>query len=314
MTFNNFSLFLANILLDDTTDTTAENSDFWSGLWANIQDFFKVEVPSVLIRVALALLLLVAGYYLIKLISHLVRKWLLRAKKISDKKQKGQMDPSVVTFVVSTIKFLLAIVLALGVIAVLGIALDGAVSIISSAFLAIGIGLQDVITNFADGVILMSEKNIKTGDYILVDDFEGTVTKISMMKTTLVTAEKKTVLIPNSLLCSEVVVNFTTQKYRRLVLYFSFPFGTDINKMGDLLLEVVNSLELTVQEDGFKPSITVDDFSQSRVDVVKIRIAFYSLNENYWTLMSSAQRAIYERFVKEGIRGAEFKNEIYLPK
>ena len=293
------------------------DSNFWSDFWNKIVNFFKVDMVNFSFRLVLALILLVAGIYIIKLICFLLRKWLTRARDYTNKKNKKsnhkEMDPSIVTFTVSTIRFILAIVLAVSFIATLGLALDGIVSILSSAFLAIGIGLQDVITNFADGVILISEGNIKTGDYIIVDGLEGTVKKISMMRTTLTTVDGKTVLLPNSALSSDNVINCSTEEYRRIVLYYSFPYGTDIEKMSKLILEVVNSLEMTCKDDAHKAFMTVDDFSQSRVDVIKLRVAFYCHNKDYWDLLSLAQKAMYERFVKENIKGAEFKNEIYLP-
>lgn len=317
-------------LLDSSTADIATSSssgaasvtdeNFWSDLGNRIINFFKVDMVNFAFRLVLALVVLVIGVYLIKLICHLLRKWLTRARDISNKrndkndgKKHKTMDPSIVTFTVSTVRFLLAIILAISFVATLGLALDGIVSILSSAFLAIGIGLQDVITNFADGVILISEGNIKTGDYIAVGGLEGTVVKISMMRTTLTTADGKTVLLPNKELSSEDVINYSTEPYRRITLYYSFPYGTDIDKMNEIILDTINSLDMTCKDDAHKAFMTVDDFSQSRVDVVKIRVAFFCKNENYWDMLSISQRAIYERFVKDGIKGAEYKNEIYLP-
>ena len=83
--------------------------------------------------------------------------------------------------------------------------------------------------------------------------------------------------------------------------------------MSSIILEVINSLEMTCKDEEHKAFMTVDDFSQTRVDVVKLRVAFYCHNKDYWDLLSIAQKAVYERFVKDNIKGAEFKNEIYLP-
>ena len=319
---------MSNLFLVNSSTTSANisssgsaqnitDSNFWAEFWDKIVNFFKVDMVNFSFRLILAFILLVVGIYIIKLVCFLLRKWLTRARDYTNKKSKKsdrkQMDPSIVTFTVSTVRFILAIILAVSFIATLGLALDGIVSILSSAFLAIGIGLQDVITNFADGVILISEGNIKTGDYIIVGDLEGTVKKISMMRTTLATVDGKTVLLPNSALSAGNVINCSTEEYRRIVLYYSFPYGTDIDKMSSVILEVINSLEMTCKDEEHKAFMTVDDFSQTRVDVVKLRVAFYCHNKDYWDLLSIAQKAVYERFVKDNIKGAEFKNEIYLP-
>ncbi len=288
--------------------------DFWQELGDNIVKFFTVDGPGFLLRIIFAILVLFVGIYLIKLISHLLRKSLSKTRYIGPKNNRHErkIDTSVVSFLVTSIKFFLAVVLAFLVIYLLGLPLDGFASIISSAFLAIGLGLQDVITNFANGIIILSENNINTGDYISVDGVEGTVTRISMMRTTLETVDGRKVLIPNTKLSADIVTNNSTVKYRRIQLFFTFHSGIDVDKMCALLEETANSVPGVINIEPDKKTFTaIEDFSQTRQNCIKIKVVFYMENADYWNVYSESQKVFYKKFQELNIRLADYDSEYY---
>ncbi len=298
---------------EETTTSDVASTAFWQNLWDEIVSFFQNDALGWAFRIVLALLVLIAGIYLIKFIAYLVRKSLSKERKRKNK-PAYKMESSVVTFVVSALKFVLAIVLALGVMAILGIDVTGVVSIISSAFLAVGLGLQDIITNFADGVILLSEKNIKSGDYIKVGDtYEGTVSKISIMKTIIVTPDGVTNIIPNTTMCTEVVANYSTSEIRRLALYFPFEYGVDVDEMCRLIEEIIATVDGVYYDDTHIAATNIDNFSQQRMNVITIRLLYYVRNADYWPIRSEAQRVFYKKFVELGIKCAPYDKEFYVP-
>lgn len=290
---------------------------FWQDLGNQIVKFFTVDGPALLFRIIFAIIILIVGIYLIKLISHLLKKSLSKTRRIGTKnnKKERKIDTSVVSFLVTSVRFFLAILLAFLVIYILGLPLTGFASIVSSAFLAIGLGLQDVITNFANGIIILSENNINTGDYIVVDGVEGTVTRISMMRTTLETVDGRKVLIPNTKLSADIVTNNTSVKFRRQQLFFTFRSGIDIDKMCALLEETANSVKGVVPEvgDGRKTFTAIEDFSQTRQNCIKIKVVFYMKNADYWDVFSESQKVFYKRFAELGIQLAGYDSEYYVP-
>lgn len=302
---------------ESSSSSTTGGGNFWQELSDQIVHFFTVDGVVLVIRITLAIVILIAGIYLIKLFCHLLRKSLTKVKKRAHKdgQRARALDPSVINFIVTSLKFFLAILLALLVIFVLGIPLAGFASIISSAFLAIGLGLQDVITNFANGIIILSEGNLKTGDYISVDGEEGTITKISMMRTSLSTVDGKTILIPNTKMSADIVVDHSTLKYRRIALYFTFLNGIDVDKTCALLEEIANSVPGAINlPPDQKTATAIEDFSQSRPNCIKIKVVFYMKNEDYWDVRSEAQRTFYKEFQKRNIRLADFDRSVYIPK
>ncbi len=311
-------------LLDSTGTSSATSSSttppsdasFWADLRDQIVHFFTVDGVTIFIRVVLALVVLIAGIYLIKLFCHLLRKSLKKVRRrVGKKKEKTkEMDPSVINFIVTSLKFFLAILLALLVIYLLGIPMAGFASILSSAFLAIGLGLQDVITNFANGIIILSEGNLKTGDYVSVDGVEGTINKISMMRTSLSTTDGKTILIPNTKMSAEIVTNYSDEEYRRIALYFTFRNGIDLDETCAMMERIANSVEGVVNLPDQKTSTNIDDFSQTRPNCIRIRVVFYMRNEDYWTVLSEAQKAFYKEFQKANVQLADFDQSIYVPR
>ena len=89
----------------------------------------------------------------------------------------------------------------------LNIPLDNVFTILSSAILAIGLALQDLLANFANGVVLLANKFFKSGDYIETDGTEGTVQEINMLTTVLQSADGKKIVVPNSSITKSVIVN-----------------------------------------------------------------------------------------------------------
>lgn len=301
----------------DTPTTGApdvSDPSFWAQLSEQIVSFFTKDGPLLFLRIVFAILVLILGVYIIKILSHFLRRWLnrVRTKTVKGKPVVKKMDASVTTFIVTSLKFFLAIVLAFLVIFILGIPLTGFATIVSSAFLAIGLGLQDVITNFANGIILLSESNVRTGDYISVDGVEGTITKISIMRTSLSTTDGKTILIPNTKLSADIVTNYSDEKYRRIALYFTFRSGIDVDKMC-LFLEDVARHVPKVDEKENKVKTIIDDFSQTRPNTIRIRVTMYVKNADYWDVLSEAQRTFYKRFQEEKIELADYDKSVYVP-
>lgn len=312
------------ILVDSSQTSQATSSSssavtgesFWQDLRDQIVHFFTVDGVVLFIRITLAIAILIAGIYLIKLFCHLLRKSLKKVKKRTgkDKAKARALDPSVINFIVTSLKFFLAILLALLVIFVLGIPMAGFASIISSAFLAIGLGLQDVITNFANGIIILSEGNLKTGDYISVDGVEGTITKISMMRTSLSTVDGKTILIPNTKMSADIVTNYSEQPYRRIALYFTFPSGIDVDQTCQLLEEIANGVPGVVNLPEQKTDTAIDDFSQQRPNCIRLKVVFFMKNADYWDVRSDAQKAFYKEFQKRDVVLADYDRSVYIPR
>jgi small conductance mechanosensitive channel len=286
-----------------SSTTPSSDADFWGQMWGQITGYFAVKGVELVFRILVAVIVLLIGSYLIKLICALVRKSVGRQRTVfvQGKKVIKQTDPSLVSFITSTVRFCLGLALGVAFVAILGIQIDGIVSIISSSFLAVGIGLKDVITNFADGVILISEKNIQTGDVIKVDAYQGTVSRISMVRTTLITNDGSKIFIPNSGVSAGTVINYSSEPIRRISLSFPFKMGSDIDALSKTLTEVALSDPRTLKDRDHPATCLVSDFCQTKPNTVILTVSFFCRNAEYDAVKADMQQAYYRRFLKDGI-------------
>ncbi|MBO5489379.1 MAG: mechanosensitive ion channel, partial [Eubacterium sp.] len=136
-----------------------------------VKEYFTSFLPRgvhFLIALAGALVIIVAGFRLIKFITGKIKKSMLK---------KGA-EPGVVSFLISAIKLLLEIFVVVVAAQVLGLETSSVVALVGSAGLAIGLALQGSLANFAGGVLILLMKPFCVGDYIVVGDVEGWVKKI----------------------------------------------------------------------------------------------------------------------------------------
>ncbi|MCI1590892.1 mechanosensitive ion channel family protein [Heyndrickxia oleronia] len=109
----------------------------------------------------------------------------------------------------------------------------------------IGFGLQNITSNFISGVIILFERPIKVGDRVLIDNIIGDVEKINMRATVIKTGTNEHIIVPNSYFLGEKVVNrsFSDPKIR-LTIPFNVAYGTDVEKLRDMLMEIAREESL----------------------------------------------------------------------
>ena len=177
-------------------------------------------------KIVLAIIVLVVGLFLIKLITRGVNKHV----------EKSKMDPTVKLIVTKLVKILLYVVLVVGLIEILGVPMTSVAALIASGGRAVGLGFQGALANLAGGFLILIFKPFKVGDYINAADAEGIVRDISIFYTKLLTLDNKTVLIPNGDLMSSNVTNLTAEPIRRIDLDFKITNDIDQNFVKSVLL------------------------------------------------------------------------------
>ncbi len=178
-------------------------------------------------RVVFALICIFIGYWIIKIIRHIVKKSMIRAKA----------EVGAIQFADSVLKAILYVLLVFFIARNFGIDAASIVALLGSMGVAIGLALQGSLQNFVGGFLLMLLKPYKVGDYIKegVGGNEGTVTKISTFYTTLLTLDGKVVVIPNATLSNTSLINFSAAGFRRVEGVVSIAYHEDIDKARDVL-------------------------------------------------------------------------------
>ncbi len=274
--------------------------NFWVKLGQDIQNWFVKSDTSGLnpiSRLIIAICVLILGRFIVKLFIRILRK-------IFGINNKLAVDVSVKTFSLSVTNVLLNLGLAVLVLIILKVDLTSLSSIISAGTVAIGLSLQDLISAFASGVVLLKSGYFKTGDYIQVvhafGTCEGTVSSVGLIATTMETYDNQHVVIPNNKLLQGVITNYTLNPTRRVVMTIAVHVDTDVQKARELILATIAKDGRALQDP--TPSVVVDTIDEYSI-ILSIRC--YAKNRDFWDLYFSVREAVLLTMKQNGIRFPE---------
>ncbi|QIE60168.1 mechanosensitive ion channel [Rasiella rasia] len=222
-------------------------------------------------NIAIAILLLVIGLWVIRVINRVVRKFFA----------KQNYDVTLEKFIASLINWGLKIVLFVLVVTKLGVESASLVAIIGAAGLAIGLALQGSLSNFAGGVLILLLKPFKVGDFIAAQGLEGTVKDISIFNTRLNTFGNQLAIIPNGKLSNDTIVNYTEEGLRRENITFGIGYDSNIKEAKEILLSLVNEQETVLQLEGKEPMVVVASLGDSAVN---LSVRYWASIDDFWNL------------------------------
>lgn len=216
-----------------------------------------------------AVVVLIIGYLLSKVCIKLMSKGL----------NKTKIDPTAHSFLKSLVRVALYVILIVIVLTILGVPTTSIVAVIGASGLAIGLALQNSLSNLAGGFLILFSKPFEVGDYIKLGDVEGTVQAISILYTRLLTFDNKAIYIPNGQVSDSTLINYNDEKLRRLDLVFSIAYENDFKVAKKLIEQVVKENPLSVLEP--QPVVRVCKHNASSIDII---CKVWVLTKNYWEL------------------------------
>ncbi|MEI9807049.1 MAG: mechanosensitive ion channel domain-containing protein [Bacteroidota bacterium] len=182
---------------------------------------------------------------------------------------------------------ILLIVLSLQVV---GIKMTFFTAIIAGLTVAAGLALSGTLQNFTSGILILLLKPYRVGDNIVTQGQTGTVTSIQLFSTIVVTFDNTTVIVPNSKLSNEIIINLTKSGKRRLDIELKFPHSADIEKLKMIIHDAVNSFDNTLKD------------NPARVGVSAIEKDGFTVHINTWLpshQFEDNRLGINERLLKE---------------
>lgn len=254
-----------------------------------LMSFLKNLIPrgmEFVLSVVIAVLVLVIGMKIVK-------KFLAGLKKSMLKKE---MEPGVVSFLISASKILLNILLVIIAAQILGFATTSVVAIVGSAGLAVGLALQGSLANFAGGVLLLTMKPFVVGDYIIVGDVEGKVQKIDVVYTTLHTIDNRAVILPNGKLADSNIINVTREDKRRIDINVGIEYSENIKRVRDVLQMIIDRQEARLED--MPVDIVVSSLDESSVTMA---VHMWVSPDDYWKTRWGMLEEIKEEFDKNNI-------------
>lgn len=222
-------------------------------------------------RLVFGLILLFVGLWLIRVF----KKWLFNLLA------HRNLDPSLKPFLQGTLNIALQALLFFAVLQIFGVQMTVFAAVIGAFGVAAGFALSGTLQNFASGVLILLLKPYEVGDKIITQGQEGTVTSIQLFYTIVLTLDNKTVIVPNSKLSNEIIINLSREGTRRLDISLKFHYGYDFEKLKTIITSSIKAVEAilhvpafrvgigTLEADGFTVSIQVwtpaDGFEDTRL-------------------------------------------------
>ncbi len=238
------------------------------------------------IKVIAAIAIFVIGFWVARLFRKIIEKVLSHRK----------MDATIGTFVANLVYYALLAFVILAALGKLGIQTTSFVAIIGAAGLAIGLALQGSLANFAAGFLMIIFRPFKVGDFIEGAGTAGTVEKIQIFTTQMLTPDNKTVIVPNASLTAGNIVNYSTTGTRRVDMVFGIGYEDDIDKAKQIISEALAADERILKTP--EPLIAVSELADSSVNLVARPWANY---KDYWGVHFALTETIKKRFDQEGI-------------
>lgn len=275
--------------LGDAVDAIVEHPDETLPL---LGDFFKnlgSSFMTMLPKLIFALVVLIVGVIVTKLVLFGLSRGLGRTK----------LDLTVTKFTTQVAKIVLYLVLITIVLSLLGIPSTSIITVIGTAGVAIGLALQDSLSNVAGGFLLMINKPFKIGDYIISNGVEGTVAQISVLYTRLNSGSNQAVFIPNGMAVNATIINNNGNTTRRVQMEFSISYNDDFGEAKSIIQELLDAHPKILHEE---PTLVVMKEHGSSAIIIMARA--WCKTVDYWDVY-------YD--LNEQVRAAFFENGIEIP-
>ncbi|MCM1545365.1 MAG: mechanosensitive ion channel family protein, partial [Ruminococcus sp.] len=167
---------------------------------------------------------------------------------------------------------------------------------IGAAGITAGIGLQDFVAQFASGIQILMTHPFKAGDYIEVENVGGFVAEIRFMNTVITTVDNKRIVVPNSHLTKNRIVNFSAEETRRVDLTYYIGYNDDIEKAKSVIIEVASANQFVLSDP--EPVVYVNSHGESSIELTA---RIWCKGENYWPVYFAMQEEVKLAFDRNGI-------------
>ena len=269
-------------LLANASMSTQEEKDRLGEIFASLGTTIKNSIPSLLF----ALFIFAAGIA--------ISKGLL--KIFTGFMEKTNTDHTAISFLRSLVKILLYTIVFIITLSILNIPMTSIIAVISAAGLAVGLALQNSLSNLAGGFIILFSKPFKSGDYVETNSVSGVVESISILYTKILTNYNKTIYIPNGKVSDSQIINYSEQPVRRVDLEFGISYSDDVEKAKSVIMDLAKSYDLVLKEP--EPFVRLGVQAEDSLQIV---VRLWTETENYWQVKFDFTEMVNKAFSENGI-------------
>ena len=235
---------------------------------------------------------------LIALLFYFVGRWVIgRLLRILDRMfEKKAVDISIRPFIRNTVSVLMIVALLLVVVQTLGVNVTSLIAIFSAATLAIGMALSGTAQNFAGGIMILVVKPYRVGDYITAQGQSGTVQEIKLFSTVITTVDNQTIYIPNNVIATGIIDNYSTATTRRNDWSIAISYGDDVEVARRVMLDLHMSDDRILKDPA--PVVWVKELADS---CVRLTVRAWVKNDDLWDVYFEYNERFYNELLKAGL-------------
>ncbi|MEN4930702.1 small-conductance mechanosensitive channel MscS [Erwinia billingiae] len=235
---------------------------------------------SYVVNIVAAIAIIIVGMIVARLISNALNKVLLAR----------HIDATVADFLSALVRYGVIAFTLIAALGRVGVQTASVIAVLGAAGLAIGLALQGSLANLAAGVLLVTFRPFRTGEFIDIGVM-GTVQSVQIFSTTLKTADGKIVVVPNGKIIAGNIVNFSREPVRRNEFIIGVAYDADVDQVIKLLQEVVDAEPRVLRDMGIQ--IGLNELAASSVNfVVRCWSNAGDLQNVYWDLMKNFKRTL----------------------
>ncbi|MBQ8410936.1 MAG: mechanosensitive ion channel [Ruminiclostridium sp.] len=267
-------------VVEVATESVNRVGDMITGVWNG----FVGKLPTIII----AIVILIVGM----LVSKIVLKIMGKAM------DKSKLDLTISRFAQSAVKIVLNVLVIIIALTTLGVPMDSIIAVVATAGVAVGLALQNSLSNLAGGFLILIEKPFKVGSYIKCGGEEGVVEAISILYTKIMTVDNKAVFVPNGTAANSVVVNFSDPETRRVDHIINISYNEDLDKAIASINKAIEGNAMILREGDKAPFIRLVSQDASSLGIT---VRLWGKASDYWAIYFDSLEAIRRQFVKDGI-------------
>ena len=274
-----------DVLLDENgqfvdPSQVVDNVTTW---WEKLDLVNKIieMIPSLII----AVVLIIVGIFLSRIISKIIVETL----------KSRNVDPSVYNFIKRFVSVSIKAIFILSA-ASMFFNIGSLVTALGAAGVAASLGLQDSVAQFASGIQILFNHPFKNGDFVEVNGIQGNVADIRFMSTVITTTDNKRIIIPNSHITTNHIINYSAEDLRRVDLIYSISYTDDMSKAKNVIINVAECNSLVLNDPA--PQVFVNSHEASSINLVA---KIWCKGTDYWDVYYQMQEQVKLAFDSNGI-------------
>ncbi len=256
--------------------------------WASLRDWFRNNAGGIFVKLATLLLVLFVFGVLARLARGVVKR-VVSGSRVETTELLSRLLVRMASKFVWLLGFLV-------VLSVFGIDIGPMLAGLGIAGFVLGFALQDTLSNFAAGLMIMAYRPFDVGDVVSAAGVQGKVDSVSLVSTVITTLDNQVLILPNNKVWGDVINNVTAQNTRRVDLVFGIGYGDDAEKAQRIMLEVLADNEMVLDDP--EPVVRLHGLADSSVNFV---CRPWCRTDDYWDVYWDVTETVKQRFDAEGV-------------